>query len=222
MNKGARWRRQPGNNSLLGNKRLFAAWASCLLLVAGCQASAPTPAVVAAGPTGQYIIGPGDRLGIFVYEQPQLSEPDLPVRPDGRISTPLVTDVQASGRTSTELAATLTERLKKYVRDPQVTVLVRDFVGAPDQQIRVIGEAEQPLAIPYRAHMTLLDVMVQTKGLTRFAAGNNAVIIRNLDVPGKPPTRIPVKLSDLIKDGDISQNVEMQPGDTLIIPQSWF
>jgi polysaccharide biosynthesis/export protein len=142
------------------------------------------------------------------------------VRPDGRISTPLIEDIMAAGKTPTQLAREIEERLKKYIQDPNVTVIVRSFIGPFDRQIRVLGEATDPSAIPYRDHMTLLDVMIATKGLTKYAAGNRAEIVRR-DPDGKTTT-IRVKLSDLIKDGDISQNVEMQPGDTLIIPQSWF
>jgi len=181
--------------------------------------SAETRAAEAAQQTAEYVIGPGDRLGIFVYDNPQLST-ELPVRPDGRISTPLVPDVMAAGQTPAALARILTERLTKYVKDPNVTVMVRDFIGPFDRQVRVIGEAADPQGIAYRAHMTLLDVMIMTKGLTRFAAGNSAVIVRTL--PGGGQVRLPVHISDLIKDGDITQNVEMQPGDTLIIPQTWF
>lgn len=194
-------------------------------------AAPPTAAQTAAAraaDTAEYVIGPGDRLGIFVYDSPQLTVADLPVRPDGRISTPLVPDVVAAGQTPTALGRTLTERLAKYVQEPNVTVMVHEFVGPFDRQIRVIGEAADPQAIAYREHMTVLDVMIVTKGLTRFAAGNSAVIVRRLPAtsPGggqaAAQTRLPVRLSDLIKDGDISQNVEMQPGDTLIIPQTWF
>jgi len=166
------------------------------------------------------VIGPGDKLNIFVYDNPQLSVSDLPVRPDGRISIPLVPDVVAAGQTPASLGRILAQRLEKYEKDANVTVIVREFVGPFDRQIRVIGEATDPQAIAYREHMTVLDVMIQTKGLTRFAAGNRSVIVRNVN--GGPPSRIDVRLSDLIKDGDLSQNVEMQPGDTLIIPQSWF
>jgi polysaccharide export outer membrane protein len=193
------------------------------LLLAGCGSTPAAPPVVtgaeAASETSEYVIGPGDRLSIFVYDNPQLSV-DLPVRPDGRISTPLVSEVVAAGQTPSQLAHSLTERLKAYVKDPVVTVMVRDFVGPFDRQIRVIGEAAEPQAIAYRQHMTLLDVMIVTKGLTRFAAGNRAVIVRT--GPDGARTRINVHLSDLIKDGDISQNVGMLPGDTLIIPQAWF
>ena len=157
---------------------------ACLVLMTGCAAQDTPPAASAASPpsmeTAEYIIGPGDRLAIFVYESPQLSVSDLPVRPDGRISTPLVPDVVAAGKTPSALAQTLTERLAKYVKDPNVTVMVHDFIGPFDRQIRVIGEAAEPQAIAYREHMTVLDVMIQTKGLTRFAAGNSSVIVRNV------------------------------------------
>jgi polysaccharide export outer membrane protein len=159
-------------------------------------------------------------LGVFVYDQPQLSLESVPVRPDGRISTPLVADVVAAGKTPAQLADELTQRLKTYIKEPNVTIIVHSFGGPFDRQIRVIGQAADPQAIPYREHMTLLDVMIAAKGLTKFAAGNSAVVLRR--GPDGKEKRIPVHLSDLMKDGDISQNLEMQPGDTLIIPQSWF
>jgi polysaccharide export outer membrane protein len=126
----------------------------------------------------------------------------------------------AAGKTPSVLAKELEEQMKQYIREPNVTVIVRGFIGPFDRQIRVIGEATEPAAIPYREHMTLLDLMIATKGLTRYAAGNSAVIVRRYG--GAPQTTLNVRLSDLIKDGDISQNVEMLPGDTLIIPQTWF
>jgi polysaccharide export outer membrane protein len=168
----------------------------------------------------EYIIGSGDQLSVFVYHNPDLSEGGVAVRPDGRISTPLIEDIVAAGKTPTQLAREIEQRLTKYIQDPNVTVIVRGFIGPSDRQVRVIGEATDPIAIPYRDHMTLLDVMIATKGLTKFAAGNRAVIVRT-DADGKRQT-IHVRLSDLIKDGDISQNIEMSPGDTLIVPQSWF
>ncbi len=202
-----------------------------LLLPVACSSHSMPPdataataaAVAAAGPSNpanasDYVIGSGDQLSIFVYDSPQLST-EVPVRPDGRISTPLLSDIQASGKTPAQLSKEIAERLKEYVRDPNVTVIVRGFIGPLDRQVRVIGEAADPQALPYRDGMTLLDVMITTKGLTKFAAGNRAVIVRKVD--GKDVT-IHVHLSDLIKDGDISQNVPMQPGDTLIIPQTWF
>jgi polysaccharide export outer membrane protein len=191
-------------------------------------AAAPAPAAPAgqATPAGQekgkdgdtYVIGSGDQLNVFVYDSPQLSM-TVPVRPDGRISTPLVPEMMAAGKTPSQLAQDLTERLKEFIKEPNVTVIVSGFVGPLNRQIRVIGEAAEPQAIPYRDHMTVLDVMIMAKGLTRFAAGNRAVIVRG---EGDKQERIRVHLSDLLKEGDISQNVEMRPGDTLIIPQTWF
>jgi polysaccharide export outer membrane protein len=182
--------------------------------------TADNAAVTGVIPYDQYVIGSGDSLSIFVYRNPDLSDGGVSVRPDGRISTPLIEDIMAAGKTPTQLAREIEERLKKYIQDPNVTVIVRSFIGPFDRQIRVLGEATDPSAIPYRDHMTLLDVMIATKGLTKYAAGNRAEIVRR-DPDGKT-TSIRVKLSDLIKDGDITQNIEMQPGDTLIIPQSWF
>ena len=167
----------------------------------------------------QYVIGAGDVLGISVYHAPELSVPSIPVRPDGRISMPLIPDIVAAGKTPTQLGDELTEKLKEYVKDPIVTVMVSNFVGPFSRQVRVIGEATEPAAIPYRDHMTLLDLMIAVKGLTKFAAGNSAVVVRQV---GDHRENIKVRLSDLIKDGDIDQNIEMLPGDTLIIPQSWF
>ena len=200
-----------------------ARWTGCLaglLLLFGCTDPKPPAGADAAAPavSAQYVIGPGDNLGIFVYDNPQLSA-DIPVRPDGRISTPLISDIMAAGKTPSQLGTEIEERLKEYVKDPHVTVMVRGFVGPFDLQIRVIGEATDPQAIPYRDGMTVLDVMIATKGLTRYAAGNRAVIIRRI---GTKEQTIHVRLSDLLKDGDIAQNVAMRPGDTLIIPQTWF
>jgi polysaccharide export outer membrane protein len=182
-------------------------------LASAAATAAPEPAAP------NYIIGPGDSLGIFVYRQPELSS-DVPVRPDGRISLPLVPDIQAAGRTPTELAGAIQQQLREYVRDPTVTVIVRSFVGPPARQIRVIGEAANPIAIPYREGMTLLDVLIASQGLTRFAAGNRAEVIRR--EPGQAPQVIRVRLNDLLREGDISQDMAMRPGDTLVIPQSWF
>lgn len=167
-----------------------------------------------------YVIGAGDSLSIFVYRNPDLSEGGVSVRPDGRISVPLIEDILAAGKNPTQLAREIEDRLKKYVIEPNVTVIVRSFIGPPDRQVRVIGEATDPIAIPFREHMTLLDVMIATKGLTKYAAGNRAVIVRGAGT-GKP-VNIRVRLSDLIKEGDITQNLPMMPGDTLVIPQSWF
>lgn len=198
------------------------------LLIAGCTqprtgttvAALSTTPAAPSRPGQEYIIGSGDMLSIFVYHAPELSEPNVPVRPDGRISVPLIQDIQAAGLTASELSHRIEDQLRKYVRDPNVTVIVRNFVGPLNRQIKVIGEATEPMAIPYRDNMTLLDVMVATKGLTKFAAGNRAIVIRHL--PNGREETIHVRLGDLVNDGDISQNIAMQPGDTLIIPQTYF
>lgn len=167
----------------------------------------------------QYVIGPGDVLSVFVYQSPALSTNSLPVRPDGRISVPLVADIQAAGKTPTELGHDIAEQLKKYVQEPNVTVMVHAFEGPADRQVRVIGAASEPRAIPYRQNMSVLDVMIATGGLTKFAAGNRAKIVR---ATSKGQQELTVRLDDLLKDGDISQNVAMQPGDILLIPESRF
>jgi len=184
------------------------------------QAADPAVSHAVAG-APDYVIGPGDGLDVYVHRAPELSATALPVRPDGRISLPLVPDIEAAGRTPSQLAREIEKRLKRYVLEPNVTVMVRSFVGAPGQQIRVIGEATQPQAIPYREGMTLLDVMIDARGLTRYAAGNRAEIIRR-EQPGAPPRVIRVRLADLLRNGDMSQDVPMRPGDTLLIPQGWF
>ena len=192
--------------------------------LAGCSTFSKAPPAAYVAPEGvvtnpPYLIGPGDALSVFVYQSPQLSVGDLLVRPDGRVSLPLIPDIVAAGKTPTALSKDIEERLKEYVKGPNVSVMVRGFQGPLNRQIRVIGEATEPLAVPYREGMTLLDVMILTKGLTRYAAGNSAVLVRS--VAGKKQ-EIKVRLSDLIKDGDIAQNVALLPGDTLIIPQSYF
>ena len=200
------------------------AWTmAALFALAGCGmfSKAPPPYVAPVGAVTNppYQIGPGDALSVFVYQSPQLSVGDLLVRPDGRISLPLIPDIVAAGKTPTALSKDIEERLKEYVKEPNVSVMVRGFQGPLNRQIRVIGEATEPLALPYREGMSVLDVMILTKGLTRYASGNSAIIVR--DVAGQRQ-QIKVRLSDLIKDGDIDQNVAMLPGDTLIIPQSYF
>ncbi len=190
------------------------------LLLAACVPP-PTETAAPAAPTEAqaYVIGPGDTLGVFVFRAPEFTT-EVPVRPDGRISIPLVQDIQAAGRTPTELAREIERRIGQFMRDPNVTVIVRSFVGPTNRMVRVIGEAAEPQALAYRDGMTLLDVMIATKGLTRFAAGNRATVVRR-EADGTQRT-IPVRLSDLLRSGDISQDIPMRPGDTLIIPQSWF
>jgi polysaccharide biosynthesis/export protein len=188
-------------------------------VVAGCAGN-PTPPPVDKknAENSEYLIGAGDSLNIFVWRNPELSA-TVPVRPDGRISTPLVEDVEAVGKTPTQLARDIEDRLKKFVRDPIVTVMTQGFVGDFDQQVRVVGEATDPRAVPYRDRMSLLDVMIQVGGLTKYAAGNSAVVVRRIN--GEEDT-FPVKLDNLIKYGDVRYNFPMQPGDILIIPQSYF
>jgi len=182
------------------------------------EAAALDTAPPASQSGDSYLIGPGDDLNIFVWRNPDLST-HIPVRPDGKISIPLVEDVTAIGKTPTTLAREIENKLRVYVKDPIVTVIVSQFVGPFAQQVRVIGEAAQPRAIPYRRNMSLLDVVIEVGGLTRFAAGNRAVIVRNVD--GKSVS-MKVHLADLVSDGDIADNVAMRPGDILIIPQRYF
>ena len=166
----------------------------------------------------EYLIGPGDTLQIFVWGNADLSA-SVPVRPDGRITVPLVEDLVASGKTSSQLARELEVHLSKYVKNPVVSVVVTGFVGRYSEQIRVVGQATEPKMLPFRANMTLLDVMIEVGGLTEFAAGNRASIVRTTNGEQK---QFKVYLDDLIKDGDISRNVKMYPGDVLIIPEAWF
>jgi polysaccharide export outer membrane protein len=165
-----------------------------------------------------YVIGPGDSLNVFVWGDNELST-EVVVRPDGLITTPLVEDLQASGKTPTELARNLEERLSIFVKNPKVTVSVTNFVGRYTEQVRVVGQAAQPQSLPYRDGMTLLDVIISVGGLTEFAAGNKATIVRKI---GGKTQQFRVRLDDLIRDGDISANTRMMPGDVLIIPETWF
>ena len=165
-----------------------------------------------------YVIGPGDNVDVIVWRNPEVSMA-VPVRPDGKITTPLVEDLHASGKTSTQLARDIEQALSKYIQQPVVTVIVTEFVGPYTEQIRVLGEASKPQALPYREEMTLMDVLIEVGGMTDFAAGNKARIIRNVD--GKQQ-QFSVRLDDLIRDGDISANVPMRQGDVLVIPESFF
>jgi polysaccharide export outer membrane protein len=193
--------------------------ASVLLIafLAGCAATYPPAPRTVPSEDFRYNIGPGDSISIVVWRNPELSQ-TVPVRPDGRISTPLVEDLVAQGKNPTELARDIEKALSKYIRDPVVTVVVGGFVGQYGEQIRVIGEASKPQTLPYRKNMTVLDVMIAVGGLTEFADGNRAVLMRSSE-GNKSYT---VRLRDLIRRGDVSANVEMKPGDVLIIPQSWF
>lgn len=196
--------------------RLLALLGGVLALTA-CGSSYPPAPVAAATPQYRYVIGPLDTLNVIVWRNPELSG-TVTVRPDGRISTPLVEDLQALGRNPTDLARDIEKALSKFIRDPVVTVVVGGFTGPTSEQIRIVGEATRPQAIPYRQNMTLLDVMIQVGGLTDFADGNGAVLVRGTE-GGK---QYRVRLKDLVRRGDITANVDVKPGDVLIIPQSWF
>jgi polysaccharide biosynthesis/export protein len=184
----------------------------------GCASPKAPPAPMQANVQDYtYVIGPGDGLNIVVWRNPELTM-SVPVRPDGKIAAPLVDELMAQGKTSIELARDVEKVLGKYVRDPIVTVLVTGFVGPYSEQIRVVGEAARPQALPYKNKMTLLDVMIAVGGLTDFASGNGATILRS----SEGNKQYSVRIKDLIKRGDVSANVEMKPGDILIIPQSFF
>ena len=187
-------------------------------LLVGCSNAPSLPPGPVTNPSPDYIIGPLDTLNIFIWRNPELTQ-SIPVRPDGRISVPLIEDLQAAGKTPTQLARDIETQLKKYLQEPIATVIVTNFNGPYDRQVRVIGEAAHPQAIPYREHMSLLDVMIAVGGLTQFAAGNRATVVRNVN---GHEAEFGVHISDLVKDGDVNANVAMLPGDILIIPQAWF
>lgn len=188
------------------------------MLLAACSSNSYPPAPSSSATSDyKYLIGPLDVVNIIVWRNPELSMA-VPVRPDGRINTPLVEDVPALGKNPAELARELEKALSKFIRDPVVTVIVNNFNGPTTEQIRIIGEAAKPQAVAYRQDMTLLDVMIVVGGLTDFADGNKSVLIRGAE-NGK---QYSVRLRDLVRRGDISANVDMRPGDILIIPQSWF
>jgi len=195
-----------------------AAVALSALALGGCASRAPMVVDNSAVPLHDYLIGPGDNVNIIVWRNPEVSM-SVPVRPDGKITTPLVEDLPASGKTSTELARDIEKALAKFIQQPVVTVIVTGFTGTYGEQIRVIGQAARPQALPYRRDMSLMDVLIAVGGVTEFASGNGASIIRKVD--GKLQ-KMPVRLNDLIKDGDISANMAMRPGDVLVIPESFF
>jgi len=195
----------------------LAAAAACTLTLAGCASTTALPPQTQVN-NPDYLIGPGDSVSIMVWRNPEVSMA-VPVRPDGKITTPLVEDLQAAGKTSTELARDIEKALAKFIQQPVVTVIVTNFVGNFSEQIRVIGQAAKPQALPYRRDMSLMDVLIAVGGVTEFAAGNRASVIRYVD--GKQQ-KFNVRLDDLIKDGDISANLPMRPGDVLVIPESFF
>ena len=205
--------------------RILSRWKACaglllLALIGGCASDAAIPVDLEASnqATQQYLIGPGDTLQVFVWGNTELSV-TTPVRPDGRITTPLVEDVVANGKTPSQLARDIERRLSRYIKKPVVTVTVTQFVGIPSGQIRVVGEVQTPQTIPYRKDLSLLDVIIKVGGLTEYAAGNDATIVRKV---GETLVKYKVRLKDLAEEGDIGVNVMMQPGDVLFVPESFF
>jgi polysaccharide export outer membrane protein len=192
-----------------------------LALLCGCGSSAQQPDIpptTSTAPTAEYVIAPGDTLNVFVWRQPELSV-TVPVLPDGRISTPLVEDMVAMNKTPTQLARDIEAVLSEYVRSPQVNIIVQNFVGTVRSQVRVLGQVVQPRAVSYRDRMTLLDVILETGGLTEFAAGNRSRVIRNV---GGETRELRVRLDDLVNGGELEENILMQPGDVVIIPEAAF
>lgn len=190
------------------------------VVMSGCSSmSSGLPAAPATSGAADYsyVVGAGDTLNIIVWRNPELSL-SVPVRPDGKISAPLVDELVAQGKTSVQIARDVEKRLATYVRDPVVTVIVTTFVGPYSEQVRVVGEAARPQALPFKQKMTLLDVMIAVGGLTDFADGNGATILRTAE----GNKQYAVRLRDLIRRGDVSANVEMRPGDILVIPQGFF
>ena len=200
-------------------KRFFAigVLACAVAGLTGCATTYPPAPPTASTSDYNYLIGAGDTINIVVWRNPELSM-SVPVRPDGKITTPLVEDLPAAGRDATTLAREIEKALAKYIRDPVVTVIVTSFVGPYSEQVRVVGEAAKPQTLSFKKQMSLLDVMIAVGGITDFADGNRATLLRT----SEGNKQYSVRLRDLIKRGDVSANVEVKPGDVLIIPQSWF
>ncbi|MBL4584156.1 MAG: polysaccharide export protein [Pseudomonadales bacterium] len=215
----------------MNNKKLFGQLSRKMMLtlsaltLVGCASDKPMlPAAQMFAPSTtessnyHYLVGPGDSLSIFVWNNPEVST-TVTVRPDGMISTNLVEDLKVTGQTPTQAARQIEQVLSKYIKEPIVTVIVGGFIGPYSEQVRILGEATSPQTLAYRQNMTVLDVMIQVGGITDFADGNKASIVR---VVGGSQKEYRVRLDDLVRDGDISANVEILPGDILIIPEAWF
>lgn len=206
--------------------RLLAASALASVALTGCATTSgpqlPPAAFVSMqeGPGEDYVIGPLDQLTVFVWRNPELGA-KVQVRPDGRITTPLITDMPAVGKTPAMLAQDIRLQLSQYIEDPLVSVIVDGFSGTFSQQIRIVGATEKPASIPYRANMTVLDAMIAVGGLSEYAAGNKARLIR-FDKAAGTQKEYDLKLGDLLKKGDSKANVMLSPGDVIIIPESMF
>lgn len=197
--------------------RIFPALAVCLFALAGCETPPLAPNV--EPPTEYtYIIGPGDSIEMFVWGNPEVSR-SVPVRPDGKISAPLVEELSASGKTPFQLARDIERELSRFIRNPLVSVIVSKFEGPYSEQIRVLGQATKPQAIPYKESMSMLDLMIMVGGVTDYAAGNRTVIVRTVNGIQQ---KFRVRVDDLLEDGDISANVNVLPGDVIIIPEAYF
>ncbi|MBV1917461.1 MAG: polysaccharide export protein [Sphingomonadaceae bacterium] len=206
---------------------LIAGSAMATLALAGCAGSASGPELPPAsfvslqeGPGEEYVIGPLDELTIFVWRNPELGA-KVRVRPDGRITTPLITDMPAVGKTPSMLAEDVRLQLSQYIEEPLVSVIINTFAGTFSQQVRIVGATEKPASIPYRANMTVLDAMIAVGGLSEFAAGNRARLIRFDKQAGKQK-EFSLRLGDLLKKGESKANVMLKPGDVIIIPESMF
>ncbi len=207
--------------------RLLTGSALAALALTGCAGGSSGPQLPPAsfvslqeGPGEEYVIGPLDELTIFVWRNPELGA-SVQVRPDGRITTPLITDMPAVGKTPSMLAEDLKLQLSQYIQEPLVSVIVNKFAGTFSQQVRVVGASEKPASLPYRANMTLLDAMIAVGGLNEFASGNHARLIRFDKQTGKQK-EYSLRLADLLKKGDSQANVMLMPGDVIIIPESTF
>jgi len=206
--------------SRISMRRFLALIAPLVLVACASSPSAPPPEGLSAPPaaTTDYIIAPGSVLNVFVWQHPDLST-TVPVRPDGKISTPLVEDMVAAGKTPTALARDMEKVLAKYIRQPTVNVIMDTAAPSFQQQVRVVGQAANPQALAYSEGMTLLDVMIMVEGLAEFAAGNRAKLMRRV---GDGQVEYPVRLNDLLNGGDMRQNIAIQPGDVIIIPEARF
>ncbi len=212
---------------LVRTSKVFLGVSLAAVALSGCGVGGGGPRLPPAtfvsdqeGPGEEYIIGPLDSLTIFVWRNPELGS-KVQVRPDGRITTPLIEDMPAVGKTPTMLAQDIKVQLSQYIRDPLVSVIVDNFAGTFSQQVRVVGATEKPASLPYRANMTLLDAMIAVGGLSEFAAGNRARLIRQDRETGNQ-REYALRISDLLKRGDSKANVRLAPGDVIIIPESAF
>lgn len=197
--------------------RLSKLIALCLLVLSGCETAPLAPNV--EPPTDfTYIIGPGDGLEMFVWGNPEVSR-SVTVRPDGKISAPLIEEMPATGKTAYQLARDIERELSKFIRNPLVSVIVSGFKGPYSEQIRVVGQAAKPQSVPYTDNMSLLDLMIVVGGVTDYAAGNRTIIVRTVNGIQE---QFRVRVDDLLEDGDITANVNVLPGDILIIPEAWF